>query len=288
MDDALIQEIARLRSELQADTTRLAEVQRAVAELAEAHPSDGWLRVKIGGIFDSNGFEAEACIWYEKGLAFGFDAFPPDEAPHFCVWYGSTLRNVKRLRDSEQVLRTALARWPRFSALQFFLALTLMSTGRAMEAIVALAELQTPGWDDSIKKYGRTVESYLDEELRPATRRLNLASARVIVRDVLESAPWYEKVLGVAPSVVLEHFRLFRLGCGTLELVDADEKNGIADGGTISYWNATPLEYWQKRFEEHGATLFRGPSTFEDEALTICQYRDPFGTLIGLQEIRCP
>jgi hypothetical protein len=28
-------------------------------------------------------------------------------------------------------------------------------------------------------------------------------------------------------------------------------------------------------------------SGFEDEGLSICQYRGPFGTLIGLQEIRC-
>jgi predicted enzyme related to lactoylglutathione lyase len=283
MEPVLSDEITRLKRVLGADPAKLAEVRQTVERLAESHPVDAWLRVEIGGIFDANGFEADACVWYEKGLAFGFDSFPPEDAPHFCVWYGSTLRNVGRLLDSERVLLMALERWPRFSALQFFLALTLMSTGRAMDAIVALAELQTQGWDDSIKKYAGAVESYLQEELRPAARNLNLGSARVIVRDVTQSAPWYEKVLGVAPSVVLDHFRLFRMGCGTLELVDGDEKNPFRDGGSISYWNVSPMDDWIKRFQGHGATLFRGPSTFEDEGLTICQLRDPFGTLIGLQ-----
>ena len=166
-------EIESLRDKLAADPSSRNEVQMAAEALALRFSDDAWLLAEIGGVFDSNGHEADACLWYERALKFGFDSFPPEQAPHFCVWYGSTLRNVKRYRDSERVLRSALERWPRFSALQFFLALALMSQGKAMEAIVALAELQTPGWDDSIKQYHRVVESYLVEELRPAAQQSN-------------------------------------------------------------------------------------------------------------------
>lgn len=287
MGDSTEVEIESLRAKLSVGgASVLPEIRSAAEALALRHPSDAWLRAEIGGVFDSNGFEEDACPWYEKALAFGFDSFPPDQAPHFCVWYGSTLRNVKRYHDSERVLRSALERWPRVSVLQFFLALTLMSQGKAMDAIVALAELQTPGWDDSTKSYQGAIQSYLDEELRPATRRPNLGAARLVVRDVSESAPWYEKVLGVPPGIVEEKFVLFRMGCSTLELVNADEKNPFADGGSISYWNVAPIEEWIERFKENGATVFRGPGSFEKEGLMLCMFRDPFGCLIGLQQYR--
>jgi hypothetical protein len=63
MDSHLSEEIARLKGELENNPAKLAEIQNTVQHLAEAHPTDAWLRAEIGGIFDSNGFEAEACVW---------------------------------------------------------------------------------------------------------------------------------------------------------------------------------------------------------------------------------
>jgi tetratricopeptide (TPR) repeat protein len=282
LDDSQKMMIDKLKSTFAENPEMFDNVVLQAEELAAASPNNAWLHAEIGGIFDSSGKEHEACKWYERALQFGLDAMPPEMAPHFCVWYGSTLRNVGRLVDSENVLRRALERWPRISALQFFLALTLMSQGRSMEAITALAELQLPEWDDSIKTYKRAVESYLSEELRPAAKNLTLGCVRVIVRNIDESVPWYQKVLGVPVSVSVPHFALFRVGGGLIELVEADEKNPESIGGTIAYWNANPIDEWMERFEKHGATLYRGPSFIEEEKLTICQFRDPFGTVIGL------
>jgi len=282
IDESNKKEIKKLKITLGENLEMFDDVVQRAEELAAASPNNAWLRAEIGGIFDSNGKEHEACKWYERALQFGFDAMPPEEVPHFCVWYGSTLRNVGRLFDSENVLRKALERWPRISVLQFFLALTLMSQGRSMEAITALAELQLPDWDDSIKTYKRAVESYLAEELRPAARNLTLGCVRVIVRNIDESVPWYQKVFGVPVAVSVARFALFRIGGGLIELVEADEKNPESFGGTIAYWNANPIDEWIERFKAHGATLYRGPSFIEEEGLTICQFRDPFGTVIGL------
>lgn len=163
--------ISELQTKLESDHSCLPVVCREAEALAESDAENAWLRYEIAGIFDSTGHEAEACVWYERLLDLGIEKISKDEVPHFWVAYGSTLRNVGRLADSERVLREALAQWPRFSALQFFLALALMSQGRHLESIVALAELQLrQNWDDSIVTYRRAVESYLVEELRPAVK----------------------------------------------------------------------------------------------------------------------
>lgn len=164
-------QLPALRAALAASPDALAHTIHAVEALAASRPDDAWLRAQIGGVFDANGFEQEACRWYELALAFGVEALPPDQAPHLFVWYGSTLRNVGRLADSETTLRAALDRWPAFAALQFFLALTLMSQQRHAAAICALARLHAGGWDDSLRAYQRAVASYIEEELEPAAAR---------------------------------------------------------------------------------------------------------------------
>lgn len=276
-------QIAALRKTLSDNAGTLAVVQNEAELLAGSNPENAWLRAEIGGVFDSNGFEHEACVWYERALEFGLDSFPQSEAPHFCVWYGSTLRNVRRFSDSERVLRSALERWPRFSALQFFLGLTLMSQGRAMEAFVALAELHVPRWDESIKEYARAIEGYVVEELQPSNDGLSIGCVRLSVRDVVASAEWYSRVLAVKPEMIDESFALFRFGANMLELARSDEKNPDVHGGTICYWNAPDLKLWIERFENHGAELYRGPLVVKGEGLTFCQLRDPFGSLIGLR-----
>lgn len=155
-----------LRTLLSQGVDRLDEGRRRAQAWAAQAPRDAWLHAQLGGVFDSCGFEHEACLWYERALGLGTGGFPADQLPHFFVWYGSTLRNVGRAGDAEAQLRRALVEWPRFSALQFFWALALVSLDRLPEAVVALADLQTGGWDDSLAAYQRAVQSYVDE-LRP-------------------------------------------------------------------------------------------------------------------------
>lgn len=281
LDDALKDLRATIAAAPNGDLTH---AHQAADALAQAHTGDRWLLARIGGAFDASGHEATACAWYERALEDGFDALPADQAPHVCVWYGSTLRNVGRLADSERVLRDGLAQWPRCAALNFFLALTLMSRGRAMHAIVALAELHTGDWDDSLTEYTRAVDSYLAEELRPAAARLSPGRTRMVVADVQESAAWYTRALKTAPLTLDDRFASFNLGSGVFELVQADAKNPLSAGGSIPYWNAAPLDAWIEHATALGATLYRGPLAIPEEGLTICQLRDPFGGVFGLQE----
>lgn len=272
-----------LKRRLAADAGALAGVEAEAEALAAAAPGDAWLRVLLGGVFDASGFEEEACVWYERGLELGLEAMPEDQAPHFGVWYGSTLRNVGRLAESEAVLREAAARWPRFAALRFFLGLTLMSQGRGAEAFAALASLHVGAWDSSLEGYQRAVASYLAEEVEPQAALPTLSVARLLVADVAVSAGWYRGFLGVEPAQEEAGFALFRWGCSQLELVLADGKNPRSPGGTIAYWSVPALEPWLERAQALGGTLFRGPLVLQAERVVICQILDPQGDVLGLR-----
>ena len=273
-----------LSASLAADRGRFSEICAAAQELAQMAPQNADLLAEIGGIFDSNDFEQEALHWYEKALELGNEAMTPTIAPHFHVWYGSTLRNVGRARDSEMVLRNALQRWNRFAALQYFLSLSLFSQGRVAEAFAAMAELGSGEWDDSLSKYSRAVQSYLQEEIRIKCSDKNLAGVtihRIVVANVVEATQWYEKLFKCRAVEIDARFSLFELSGCQFEICMADEKNPSSTGGSVGYWNARPFDDWVMRFEVAGAALFRGPLTIPD-GRRICQFQDPFGGIFGL------
>jgi catechol 2,3-dioxygenase-like lactoylglutathione lyase family enzyme len=111
---------------------------------------------------DREGREAEACVHYDAAYAAGV----PDELrPGFLLGYGSTLKNVGRLEDSERILRLALAERPDDRALQAFLALTLHAAGRPAAAIAVLLDalLSLAGAAPDIERYQRALQSYRDE-----------------------------------------------------------------------------------------------------------------------------
>ena len=273
-----------LSASLAMNRDRFPEICAAASALAEKHPKNANVLAEIGGVFDSNDFEQEALHWYEKALELGTDAMSSDLAPHFHVWYGSTLRNVGRAKDSEVLLRKALERWNRFAALQYFLSLSLFSQGRMAEAFASMAELGSGEWDDSLSQYSRAVKSYLQEEIRAKCSEKNLgglAVHRMIVANVSEAAIWYEKVFQCKPAELEEEFCLFKVSGSEFELCLADEKNPSSSGGSIGYWNARPLEKWIMRFQEAGAKLYRGPISIPD-GRRICQLQDPFGGILGL------
>jgi predicted enzyme related to lactoylglutathione lyase len=279
------QQLNEMRARLEEAPDALDAIRKQVVALAEAYPESGWLRVEIGGIFDSNGFEHDACTWYERGLEFGQDSFPESEAPHFCVQYGSTLRNVGRFEASEKVLRSGLQRWPQFSALQFFLGLTLMSQGRSMEALVAFASLSAGSWDTSVHDYRRAIANYLAEELQPAAVGVNLGAVRLHIHDVPKAAAWYGEAFGLKLVSCNDDFALLQKGSSILELARADDKNPSSSGGTVAYWSVLSLTEACERLVAAGAVIFRGPLKIDDEGLVICQMKDPFGGVFGLRSI---
>jgi|GEM_PF-1293141 len=276
------EEVQELGQRLLLDARQFAAVSERLSAIACESPGDAWLLVEIGGVFDAAGFEIQACHWYERGLALGEENFPVERRCEFYIWYGSTLRNVGRLSDSERVLRHALGRWPQSSALQFFLALTLKSQGRSNETIALLTALHLGIWDDSLRRYERAVQSYWSLELKRDADRPGLSWIRLCVEDVGATTGWYTQVLEVEPKVYDDRFSLFYLGSGRIELVQADAKNPTSPGGSVGYLHVSDLQAWITRFKKAGAQVYRGPLPIPEEGITICQMIEPHGSVLGL------
>ena len=77
--------------------------------------------------------------------------------------FGSTLRNVGELEESERVLRQAVTRFPEHAALRVFLGFTRWSEGDAkgafQELVEALFRADAPG----MARYQRAIRGYADE-----------------------------------------------------------------------------------------------------------------------------
>lgn len=126
----------------------------AMREMAEACPvTDGRAAFELAGMFDSMGFEVEACAEYERARELGLD-----EARHarLAVQYGSTLRNLGRLDEAIAVLRAAPTHESTGSAPRIVLALTLHSAGRKDEALQVSIEAQI----DTLPRYQRSMTNY--------------------------------------------------------------------------------------------------------------------------------
>jgi tetratricopeptide (TPR) repeat protein len=112
------------------------------------------------GELDSAGREAEALPLYREAFALGLDQA---ELPEALVGFGSTLRNLGELEESERVLREAVTRFPDYAALRVFLALTRWSRGdRAgsfRELVEALLRADAPG----MARFQRSIRGYAAE-----------------------------------------------------------------------------------------------------------------------------
>ena len=109
---------------------------------------------------DSAGREQEAVVEYRAA----FEAGVADEdLPEALVGFGSTLRNVGELEESERVLRQAVTRFPDYAALRVFLAFTRWGRGEPkgafQELVEALFRADAPG----MARYQRAIRGYADE-----------------------------------------------------------------------------------------------------------------------------
>ena len=95
---------------------------------------------------DSAGREAEAVVEYRAAFEAGID---DEDLPGAMLGFGSTLRNVGELEESERVLREAVTRFPDNAALRVFLALTRWERddkgGAWRELVEALFRADAPG-----------------------------------------------------------------------------------------------------------------------------------------------
>lgn len=113
-----------------------------------------------------------------------------------------------------------------------------------------------------------------------------LCEVLYFVDDVRTAAAWYGLFFGVVPEFHEEDGRprgaLLHIGSAALLVHPADEKMPSGHAGQVVYWNVEDFSAALAHAESLGACLFRGPIAIPGERL-MCQVRDPFGVLIGLQ-----
>ena len=116
---------------------------------------------EYAGGFDFLGREAEALPHYQKVYQAGYEKLPLDDQPRLFVQLGSTLRNLKYLPESRDVLRHGLRHFPQCQALKAFLALTEYSSGNHSTSLQLLFEvmLEKPA-DSSVAEYSRALRWY--------------------------------------------------------------------------------------------------------------------------------
>ena len=132
----------------------------ALLEVALAtSPDDPVALYHLGSAHDSAGHEAEAVEPYRRALAGGLD---PEVALAARIQLASTLRNIGETRESVEILEAAVAEHPQHRAARMFLALALVSDGRAIEAVQLLLDLllTNPGPPE---RYARSLRNYTDD-----------------------------------------------------------------------------------------------------------------------------
>jgi predicted Zn-dependent protease len=143
------------------DAGQAAAALPLLVALATESPDDAVTQVQTAWAHDSLGFEAEAMAYYERALALGL---PEPELEGLVLGLGSTYRNVGRLDESVALLRRGAHDYPDNAAMRCFLALALLSSGAAADALataldVVLETCPSP----SVERYRRSLSWYRDD-----------------------------------------------------------------------------------------------------------------------------
>ncbi|MFJ3958864.1 tetratricopeptide repeat protein [Arthrobacter sp. NPDC090010] len=110
----------------------------AYRQVLAEYPDEALVLYHVGGAHDTAGEEETAAGFYERALAAGLDG----ETLRKCfLQYGSTLRNLGRLEESERVFGVARERFPDSVSLGIFALLTLHAQGRHDAALASALEL---------------------------------------------------------------------------------------------------------------------------------------------------
>ena len=140
-----------------------SEISERAGE-ATRRPNDLRAQVRAAYACDREGRESEAVVFYDAAWKIGV-TLPGDERHDFMIGYGSTLKVVGRLVESERTLRQLLTEFPNSGAARVFLALTLHASGRSDAAVGELIELTLArgDLDETLKRYERAIRFYRSE-----------------------------------------------------------------------------------------------------------------------------
>lgn len=140
----------------------MSENAKNLKALANGAPDDVIVQIETAYALDGQGDETGAVECYDRAYRLGV---PEEHRAEFLLGYGSTLKNVGRLEESEKILRDAIATHPELTALRAFLALTLQAQTRSGEAIAELLRLllDSAPPDSNVQLYAQALSEYAGE-----------------------------------------------------------------------------------------------------------------------------
>lgn len=111
-----------------------------------------------------------------------------------------------------------------------------------------------------------------------------ISAVLIHVADWREGLAWYRRAFPTAISInpIGEDWSCLEVDGVRIELVPADQKVSSGPAGTVVYWYADDFDERAACLQSIGAVLYRGPMEIEN-GWAMCQFRDPFGNLIGLR-----
>jgi tetratricopeptide (TPR) repeat protein len=129
--------------------------------LVDGYPGNAFYLYEYAGAYDFAGREAEAAPLYEAAFAAGLAG---DDLLRGLIQYGSTLRNLGRHDEALAALHRADVEFPGHASVKAFLALALISAGRANEAVALLLNLALDRIDaEELQRYRRALREYAAE-----------------------------------------------------------------------------------------------------------------------------
>jgi len=107
----------------------------------------------------------------------------------------------------------------------------------------------------------------------------------VFAEDTHAAAAWWAAAFGATRLEVEEHpqgdFVSFEVGGVEVGFHAADPEKNPVGGSHVVYWSVQSLSRAREDLIGTGATPHRGPLVVDD-GRSICQLRDPFGNVFGL------
>lgn len=159
MNNSLISTL--LKSKIESDREKCIQL---LQEYLLQNPNDTEAWYGLASCFDFLGLELEAEPNYKKAYELDLGSLPQEKQYSFYVGYGSTLRNNKKLEESEAILREGISKFPTYQPLKIFLAFTLFSRGNFKESSETLFLTcgQLPagtfdGYEKAIKYYSENL-----------------------------------------------------------------------------------------------------------------------------------
>ncbi|MCH7850212.1 MAG: hypothetical protein IH845_01060 [Nanoarchaeota archaeon] len=110
-----------------------------------------------------------------------------------------------------------------------------------------------------------------------------VAAIMIFSKNIIKSTKWYSKLIKTKPIFLDKEKSMIKIGKIKLVFHLPDKKSPVSTGGQVCYWKVNNFDNFIKRAIKLGAKIHRGPIEVENSNYKICQLKDPFGSVFGIE-----